>query len=116
MTEPREVLRWMADVYATEEGRRLIDRERVWVEATETLCIVMEEQGVTGAELARRLGVSPAWISQMLSGERNLTLGTLSDAFHVLGRSLHVTHGPLTDRPKILSPSTRKRAKAKSRR
>ena len=92
---------WIADQVATEEGRRGLDVERLLVEATENLCRLMEREGVTGRELARRLGVSPARVSQMLDGTRNLTLATLAEAFHVLGRSMHVTYGPLTAHVKL---------------
>ena len=48
----------------------------------------MERQDVTKAELARTLGVSRAYVTQLLSGRRNMTLGTLSDVFHALGGEL----------------------------
>jgi len=92
---------WIADQVATEEGRRGLDVERLLLEATENLCLVMEREGVTSRELARRLGVSPARVSQMLDGTRNLTLATLAEAFHALGRSMHVTYGPPTAHVKL---------------
>lgn len=102
---------WIADRVATEEGRRGLDVERLLLEATENLCLVMEREGVTSRELARRLKVSPARVSQMLDGTRNLTLATLAEAFHALGRSLHVTYGPLTDRVKLHHEKAKKRSK-----
>jgi transcriptional regulator with XRE-family HTH domain len=89
---------WIQGLRASREGRQVLERERVWLEATESLCRLMDSQGVSSAELARRLDISPARVSHILSGERNLTLATLADAFHALGRSIHVTHGPPTDR------------------
>jgi transcriptional regulator with XRE-family HTH domain len=82
---------------ATEEGRRLIERERVWMEATENLCRAMESKGVSRSQLAERLGVSRAWVTELLGGTHNVTLGTLSDAFFALGHSLHVSYGDATD-------------------
>lgn len=90
-----------------------MDVERLLLEATENLCLVMEREGVSQRELARRLKVSPSRVSQMLDGGRNLTLATLGEAFHVLGRSMHVTYGPLTDRVRIHEEKGRKRAKQK---
>jgi transcriptional regulator with XRE-family HTH domain len=90
--------RGIDDIRSTAGGRRLIERERLWIEATEVLCRLMESKRVSSAELARRLEVSPARISQLLSGTRNLTLTTLADAFHALGRAMHVTHGPPTEK------------------
>ena len=84
-------------IRSTHAGRRLSQRARAWAETTETLCLLMEHLGVTRAELARRLDVSPARITQLLDGTRNLTLATLSDLLYELGFSLHVRHGPLTE-------------------
>ncbi len=42
---------------------------------TEALC----ETGVTKAELARRLGRTPGFVSQVFGGGRNLTLRTIAD-------------------------------------
>ena len=89
-------MNWMRDLETTHEGRQLLERERVWFEATENLSRLMEESSVSKSELAKRLGTSKSWVTQLLSGTRNLTLGTLSDAFFVLGRSLHVSYGALT--------------------
>jgi transcriptional regulator with XRE-family HTH domain len=98
---------WIEDLRSTEDGRRLLERERVWLEATETLCKLMESRGVSSAELARKLGISPARVSQLLSGTRNLTLATLADAFHALGRSMLVAHGPPVEKVKVGGPKGR---------
>ena len=92
---------WIEDLRSDPEGQRLLERERVWVEATEILCGLMESRGITSVELARRLHVSPARVSHLLSGTRNLTLASLADAFQALGRSLHVVHGPPTEKVRI---------------
>jgi transcriptional regulator with XRE-family HTH domain len=88
-------------VLATEAGRRASEVERFLLEATENLTLLMQHQGVTGRELARRLKVSPSRVSQMLDGTRNLTLSSIAEAFHALGRSLHLTHGPPTERVRL---------------
>jgi len=92
---------WIEDLRSNPDGRRLLERERVWVEATETLCKLMESQGITSVELARRLQVSPARVSHLLSGTRNLTLASLADAFQSLGRSLHIVHGPPAEKVRV---------------
>lgn len=92
---------WCAHLATNEEGRRGMEVERLLLEATENLCRLMQHQGVTGRELARRLEVSPSRVSQMLNGTRNLTLSSLAEAFHALGRSLHITHGPPTERVRL---------------
>jgi len=93
---------WIADLEASPEGRRLLERERVYVEATENLASLMEAEGVSRADLARRLDVSRPTVTNMLAGTRNLTLGTLADAFHALNRSMHVTYGPPTNEVQLV--------------
>lgn len=90
-------------IRATRAGRRLSQRARAWVETTETIARLMEQRHVTRAELARRLDVTPARITQVLDGTRNLTLATLSDLLFELGCSLHVRHGPLTGALRVQS-------------
>lgn len=53
-----------------------------WVEGaiidfTEELCRVMDESGVSRAELARRIGSSPAYITKILRGNSNFTLSSM---------------------------------------
>ena len=102
---------WYEDVLATEAGQRASEVERLLLEATENLALLMQHQGVTGRELARRLKVSPSRVSQMLDGTRNLTLSSLAEAFHALGRSMHITHGLPTERVRLTG--ARRQAKKK---
>ena len=55
---------------------------------------LMEEQGVTKAELARRLGVKRAYITQLLDGT-NMTLKTMADVVLALDSSMIVKAVPL---------------------
>ena len=73
-----------------EDYERLLAQERLILDATETIVGLLEEQKVSRQELARRLGKSKSYVSQLLSGERNMTLRTLADLGHVLGRSFSV--------------------------
>ena len=59
--------------------RRLLEQESLILEATELLSNLMATEGVTKAELARRLGRSKAYVTQVLRGSANLTLRTLAD-------------------------------------
>lgn len=68
-----------------EELDRLVRQEELILQVTETLTQALDEAGVTKAELARRLGKSPGFVSQVLGGGRNLTLRTLSDIAAALG-------------------------------
>lgn len=95
---------WMQEMYSTEEGKRLLEQERVLLEAQEAMCELMEAQGVSRAELAKRMEVSPAYITKLLRGTNNFTLRKLADVFYCLGRAAHVEHTPLE--PAIVSPYT----------
>ena len=58
---------------------RLVRQEELILDVTETLTQALENAGVTKAELARRLGRSPGFVSQVFGGGRNLTLRTIAD-------------------------------------
>ena len=51
---------------------------------------VMQEQGITQAELARRLGKSRAYVCKILGGGANLTLDSLTTLGAALECDLHV--------------------------
>ncbi len=61
-------------------GRKkdLPPRVRIVQGASEVIRALMERQGVSKAELARRVGKSRAYVTQSLGGDRNMTLGTLA--------------------------------------
>lgn len=87
--------RSFADLYREAERR-----EEYWVagailEFTESLTAAMEAQGVSRADLARRLGVSAAYVTKMLRGNANFTLRSMVRA----ARALHTTFRPRLERP-----------------
>jgi transcriptional regulator with XRE-family HTH domain len=86
---------WYEGVVATDEGFRLYQQEKAIHAVTELICEVMDQQGVSRTELARRLGKSKAYVSQMLDGSANMTLRTIADVFTALGRALSVEDIPL---------------------
>jgi transcriptional regulator with XRE-family HTH domain len=61
------------------EAQQLLREKELIHQTTQTIYAVMEKNGVTKAELARRLGKTNAYVSQLLSGDRNLTLRTIAD-------------------------------------
>ena len=50
---------------STPKGKRLLEQERLILQVTEFIVQLMQEQNVTRTELARRLGKSKGWISQL---------------------------------------------------
>jgi len=59
--------------------KRAFAREELVFNVTEDLLVIMEDMGITKSELARKLGKSKSYITQVLSGSRNMTLGSFSD-------------------------------------
>ena len=58
---------------------RLVRQEELILDVTERLTEALRDTGMTRAELARRLGRTPGFVSQVFAGGRNLTLRTISD-------------------------------------
>jgi transcriptional regulator with XRE-family HTH domain len=50
-----------------------------------------QEQNLTQAELARRMGVKPPYVAGLEAGTRNLTLGQLANLADALGRGLDIS-------------------------
>jgi transcriptional regulator with XRE-family HTH domain len=59
---------------------------------------IRDDQGVSRAELASRLGTSRAYVTKMLRYGSNLTVHTIADVFTALGRTPR-----LVDRPRSVS-------------
>lgn len=75
----------------------LIEQERLILDATELVYELMEDEGLNQRELAKRLGKSKGFVSQVLNGKRNMTLRTLADLFHVLGYRTRFQTSKLSD-------------------
>jgi len=78
-----------------EEGRKLYFREDLIFEITEEICKVMEEKGISKAELSRLAGVSKSNITQLLSGDHNMRLTTVADLLYALDSKMAVSAVPL---------------------
>ncbi len=63
-------------------------------EFSEDVARMMEEQGVSRAELARRLRTSRAYVTRMLGGNANFTLQTMTKVAMALGAAVHVHLAP----------------------
>ena len=89
------------------EFARLMAHGDLIMEVTETICELLEKEGVSRKELADRLGKSKGFVSQLLNGGRNLTLRTVADILHVLGYKVTLTPYKIEKRgaEKCLPPS-----------
>ncbi len=79
----------------TENEEKIMQQEWLILEITEQICALMEEKGINKAELAKKLGKSKGYVTQLLDGRANMTLRTVSDVFFVLNSSLMVDTKPL---------------------
>lgn len=75
-----------------QEAQKSVD---YWVdgpitEFAEDVWRLMEEQKVSRAELARRLGTSRAYVTKLLGGNANFTLQTMTKVAMALGSTVHV--------------------------
>ncbi len=64
--------------------------EAAVLEFTLDLLRRMEEQDVSRAELARRMGTSRAYITRLLGGDANFTLMTMVKLSMAVGGALHI--------------------------
>lgn len=67
------------------DRQRLVVEESFILDVTEEIHEKMEVLGVSRAQLADRMGKSKAYVSQLLSGSRNMTLRSLADISFALG-------------------------------
>jgi transcriptional regulator with XRE-family HTH domain len=69
----------------TRDRGREVFQEDFILDVTEQVLACMKQNGIAQAELAKRLDRSKAYLSQVLSGSRNMTLRTLADICWALG-------------------------------
>ncbi len=90
---------------SSDHNRRLLREEELILEVTEAVSVVMEKEGISKAQLAKRLGKTKGFISQLLSGGRNLTLRTLAGLVDALGYRVTITVSKDRDRMSVSSQS-----------
>jgi len=78
------------------DRQRLVVEESFILDVTEEIHLKMEGLGVSRVQLAERMGKSKAYVSQLLSGSRNMTLRSLADISFALG----------LETPKVVFPAT----------
>jgi transcriptional regulator with XRE-family HTH domain len=84
-----------ADQDASGDLARLVVDEITWY---------MREHKVSRTELAQAMNVSPGRVSQVLSGDENLTLRTLSGVLAALGAQIDLTLRPPDEPADLLDP------------
>ena len=87
---------FVQELTSTDEGMKAYQQERLLLEAALLVRHMLKEEGVSKADLAKRIGKSKAYVTQLLDGSVNMTLRTLSDVLNALGYSLRLSSVPLT--------------------
>jgi|tagenome__1003787_1003787.scaffolds.fasta_scaffold20500693_2 transcriptional regulator with XRE-family HTH domain len=83
---------------------RLLAQESLILEVTEEICRVLQETKMSRQELAKRLGKSKGFVTQVLSGDRNMTLRTAADLATALDHRLQVRAVPTEIRASPQTP------------
>lgn len=71
-------------------GKRELARQELIVSVTEQVWAALEDSNLSKADLARALETSKSNVTQLLSGNRNMTLATLADIGEAVGVKPHV--------------------------
>ena len=72
--------------------------EELLYDLTETIYERMKQKGISQRELAKRLGVSDAYISKILKGNENISLKTLIKLALALGLNVEIKMQPIEQR------------------
>jgi transcriptional regulator with XRE-family HTH domain len=83
------------------------ERARLQQQVVGAIAWQMSRQRLTKQELAARMGVSPGRVSQVLSGDENLTLKTLASAASALGAHFDISLRAATRTVLPLPPTKR---------
>ena len=73
------------------------EQEMFAFQATEMIATLMSRHGVRRTDLARQIGKSKSYITQLLSGSRNMTFHTLAQLAYMLGYKLNIQPVPLAE-------------------
>lgn len=72
------------------EFERLMMQEDLIMDITEDFCELLEIEKINRSTLAKIMGKTKGYISQLLNGGRNLTLRSLADLAYYLGYSISI--------------------------
>ena len=72
------------------QSRRVFAQEELILDIAEKIHDLLKINKVKKTEIAATLGKSPAYVTQVLNGSRNMTLRTISDVAFALNARVHV--------------------------
>jgi transcriptional regulator with XRE-family HTH domain len=86
---------FLREQFQDPEYLRLHQQEKLILDVTVLISEAMESRCLTRADLARRLGVTRGYVTQILKGDANLTLRSVADVMTSLDCQLEVSAAPL---------------------
>lgn len=96
-----KVASWFKDDLEALQSDPAFVAEGVILDVTEQIYAVMDEEGISQQELAERLDVSKSAVSQMLSGDQNISIKRLVKVALALGMTLEAPKLAPFQRPRI---------------
>lgn len=85
---------WMDELIARKGLSKGVAREAALLEIASVFDLIMEENGINKTTMAEKLGVTKSLVTQVLSGNRNLTVRTMSDFAFALGGNIRFSFIP----------------------
>lgn len=79
------------------EFARIFAQEDLIEEAGELIVRAMDRENISKNELSQRIGVSRPYITQILSGSRNITLRTFADLMYAMNEKVLITSTSISD-------------------
>ena len=76
------------------------------MDVTEAFCEIIENEGLTRQNLADKMGKTRGFVSQILNGSRNMTLGTMAEIALSLGYKPEVKFEKATEKSTISTSFT----------
>jgi transcriptional regulator with XRE-family HTH domain len=90
------------------ENMRLYQQERAISEITGLIWKALEENDLSQAALAERLGKTKGFVCQILEDGANKTIRTVADVLAALGQELHFETRPIQNGRKTAPPPAKK--------
>jgi transcriptional regulator with XRE-family HTH domain len=78
-------------IFARDESRTTLAASRIARQVTASLAGLLAGQGKSRSDLASAMGVSPGRVSQIMSGDANLTVRTLAAVAEALDADVQIT-------------------------
>jgi transcriptional regulator with XRE-family HTH domain len=67
---------------------------------------LLQNKGYSRADLAKKMGVTKARVTQIFSDTQNFTVRLIARAFHALGEKVLINHEPLNKRAEVASSAS----------